>query len=116
MTKSDNYLACIREIETRLKKGGDLIADLGNVTAIIKKRLDFFWVGFYLYRNNQLVLGPFQGTPACVFLPLDNGVCGACATRGETIIVENVHDFPGHIACDPNSKSEIVVPVFECSV
>jgi len=113
MSKSEKYLACIREIEIRLEKGGDLIADLGNVTAIIKKRLDFFWIGFYLFTNNRLVLGPFQGTPACVFLPMDKGVCGACATRRETIIVENVHEFPGHIACDPNSKSEIVVPVFD---
>ena len=113
MSKSEKYLACIREIEIRLEKGGDLISDLGNVTAIIKKRLDFFWIGFYLFTNNRLVLGPFQGTPACVFLPMDKGVCGACATSRETIIVENVHEFPGHIACDPNSKSEIVVPVFD---
>jgi L-methionine (R)-S-oxide reductase len=115
MTKSEKYLACIREIEIRLERGGNLISDLGNVTAILKKRMNFFWVGFYFYHENHLVLGPFQGTPACVFLPTEKGVCGACAKKRETIIVGNVHEFQGHIACDPDSKSEIAVPVLDAS-
>ena len=113
MTKEDKYLACIREIEVRLERGGDLIADLGNVSAILMKRMDFFWIGFYLFRDNHLVLGPFQGTPACVFLSLEKGVCGTCARTKKTLIVDNVDEFPGHVACDSNSKSEIVVPVFD---
>ena len=113
MTKAEKYLASIREIDVRLEKGGDLTADLGNIAAILKKRLDFFWIGFYYVRDDQLVLGPFQGTPACVFLPLGEGVCGTCAVKRETIIVPDVHAFPGHIACDASSQSEIVVPLFD---
>jgi GAF domain-containing protein len=89
------------------------VADLGNVAAVLKKRLGFFWIGFYLLRDHRLVLGPFQGTPACVFLSVGEGVCGRCAERKETILVPDVHGFPGHVACDPNSKSEIVVPLFD---
>lgn len=113
MNKDDKYLACIREIEIRMERGGDLISDLGNVSAVLKKRMDFFWIGFYFFKDNHMVLGPFQGTPACVFLPLEKGVCGTCAKKKETIVVKNVNEFPGHVACDANSKSEIVVPVFD---
>lgn len=113
MTKSDRYLAAAREIDIRLEKGGDPTADLGNVAAVLKKRLDFFWVGFYFLRGDRLVLGPFQGSPACVFLPMGEGVCGTCAAEGETIVVPDVHAFPGHIACDASSRSEIVVPLFD---
>ncbi len=112
MTKEQRYTATIREIEVRLQRGGDLIGDLGNVAAVIKKRLDYFWIGFYFYRENHLVLGPFQGPPACVFLSMDNGVCATCAKERKTIIVPNVDEFPGHVACDRNSKSEISVPLF----
>jgi len=105
MTKTEKYIAAIREIEIRLEKGGDLIADLCNVAAVLKKRLAFFWIGFYLLKNNQLVLGPFQGSPACVFLKIGEGVCGTCADQRDTLIVPDVHQFPGHVACDPNSKS-----------
>ena len=113
MTKEDKYIASVREIEVRLEKGGDLIADLGNIAAILKKRQEYFWVGFYFLKGNQLVLGPFQGTPACVFLMVGQGVCGTCAEKKETILIEDVHAFSGHVACDPNSKSEIVVPLFD---
>jgi len=113
MTKKDKYTASLREIEVRSSKGGDLIADLGNITAVLKKRLGFFWVGFYFLKDNRLVLGPFQGTPACVFLPIGKGVCGTAVSKKETLIVPDVHVFPGHIPCDPNSKSEIVVPLFD---
>jgi len=113
MTKKDKYIAALREIEVRLERGGDLIADLGNVAAVLKKRLDFFWVGFYFYHENHLILGPFQGTPACVFLPVRKGVCGTCAEKKKTILVPDVHKFPEHIPCEANSKSEIVVPLFD---
>ncbi len=113
MTKTEKYIAAVREIEIRLEKGGDFIADLGNVATVLKKRLRFFWVGFYLLKNNQLVLGPFQGSPACVFLTIGEGVCGTCAEQGKTMIVPDVHHFPGHVACDSNSKSEIVIPLFD---
>ncbi|MCK5146031.1 GAF domain-containing protein [bacterium] len=94
-------------------KGGNLIADLGNVAAVLNKRLDYYWVGFYFLQNDRLVLGPFQGTPACVYLDCRKGVCGASADSKETLIVEDVNTFEGHVACDPRSKSEIVVPCFD---
>jgi len=113
MTKEERYTAAIREIEVRMVRGGYLVGDLGNVAAILKKRLDFFWIGFYFFHENHLVLGPFQGTPACVFLSIEKGVCAECAKRKETVLVPDVSAFPGHVACDPNSKSEIAVPVFD---
>lgn len=113
MTKEQQYIAALREIEIRLEKGGDFIADLGIVAAVLKKRLAFFWVGFYFMKEERLVLGPFQGTPACVFLPLGKGVCGTCCERKEAIIAPDVDAFPGHIACDSDSRSEIVVPLFD---
>ncbi len=113
MSKQEQYIASLREIGVRLEKGGDLIGDLGNTAAVLKKRLGFFWVGFYFVNGNRLVLGPFQGTPACVFLPFSKGVCGTCASKKQTIIVPDVRAFSGHIACDPDSRSEIAVPVFD---
>ncbi len=113
MTRDEQYTACLREIRVRLDKGGDAVADLGNVAAVLKKRLGFFWIGFYFVRGGRLVLGPFQGAPACVYLPLGQGVCGSCASKKETIIVPDVHRFEGHIVCDPDSKSEIVVPLLD---
>ncbi len=114
MTKEEKYIACFREIQIRLEKGGNLIADLGNIAAILKKRMDhYYWAGFYFLKIEKLILGPFQGTPACVFLNLETGVCAACVREKQTIIVEDVHQFPGHVACDPHSKSEIVIPVFD---
>jgi L-methionine (R)-S-oxide reductase len=113
LNKADLYKASLREIAVRLEKGGDLIADLGNVAAVLKKRHGFFWVGFYFAEGERLVLGPFQGTPACVYLPFGKGVCGTVALNRKTIVVPDVHAFPGHIACDPASKSEIAVPVLD---
>ena len=78
--------------------------------AVLQKRFDHFWIGVYYLRDSRLVLGPFQGPPACVYLSLDKGVCAACATRNESLLVADVHAFQGHIACDPRSKSEIVIP------
>ncbi|MBN2415818.1 GAF domain-containing protein [bacterium] len=113
MTKADRYTASLRELDIRLAKGGDPIADLGNTAAVLKKRLDYYWIGFYFLRSDRLILGPFQGTPACVFLSLDKGVCAEAVKRQETVIVQDVRDFPGHVACDPKSRSEIVVPCFD---
>jgi L-methionine (R)-S-oxide reductase len=90
----------------------DPIANAANMAALIYHGLpELNWVGFYFARDGELVLGPFQGKPACVRIPWGQGVCGTAASRGETIVVPDVHDFPGHIACDPLSRSELVVPL-----
>ena len=91
----------------------DLVANLANMAAALKEAFGFFWVGFYLKKENQLVLGPFQGPIACTRIAFDKGVCGAAYSRRETIVVPDVEQFPGHIACSSASKSEIVVPVFD---
>jgi GAF domain-containing protein len=89
----------------------DLVANLANVAAVLKEAFDFFWVGFYLVSDGQLVLGPFQGKLACTRIPFDNGVCGHAYTTRKTVIVGDVDAFPGHIACASESRSEIVVPI-----
>lgn len=91
----------------------DLIANLANIAAALKEAFGFFWVGFYLKKDNQLVLGPFQGPVACTRINFDKGVCGAAYSRRETILVPDVNLFPGHIACSSASQSEVVVPVFD---
>lgn len=91
----------------------DLIANLANITAALKEAFGFFWIGFYLSKDNQLVLGPFQGPIACTRINFNKGVCGAAYSRRETILVPDVDQFPGHIACSSASKSEVVVPVFD---
>jgi len=111
--KRDKYIASIREIEVRFAKGGMLTADIGNMLAVLQKRFNHFWIGVYIIQDDQLVLGPFQGPPACVFLSLDTGVCAACIREDKSIVVPDVHDFPGHVACDPRSKSEIVLPLYD---
>ena len=89
-------------------------ANLANASALLFNTLDDInWAGFYLLENNTLVLGPFQGKPACIEIPIGKGVCGTAAAKGETVVVDNVHEFPGHIACDGASNSEIVIPLFE---
>jgi L-methionine (R)-S-oxide reductase len=114
MTKEKNYIAAIREIGIRLQKGGDFYADLCNVTAVLKKHLDHvYWIGFYFLKDSRLVLGPFQGTPACVFIETGKGVCASCVREKRVIIVPDVRTFEGHIACDPVSKSEIAIPCFD---
>ena len=90
----------------------DRTANAANMAALIYHSLpDINWAGFYFRRGRELVLGPFQGKPACVRIPLGKGVCGVAASRAATVLVRDVHDFPGHIACDPNSRSELVVPL-----
>lgn len=90
----------------------DLIANLANIAAALKEAFGFFWVGFYLKKDDELVLGPFQGLLACTRIKFHEGVCGRCYTTKETVIVPDVEAFPGHIACSSASRSEIVLPVF----
>lgn len=90
----------------------DLIANLANMSALLNQAMtDINWVGFYLMKNGRLILGPFQGKPACVEIQVGSGVCGTAVERDEIMLVENVHEFPGHIACDSASNSEIVIPI-----
>lgn len=110
--RAEVYTALYPQIEALVASESDLVANLANVAAALKEAFGFFWVGFYLVKEGQLVLGPFQGPIACTRIPFHKGVCGACYTRQETIIVPDVDQFPGHIACSSASKSEIVVPVF----
>jgi GAF domain-containing protein len=106
------YAEIIPQIESLIAEEPDLIANLANISAVLKEAFGFFWVGFYLKKHDQLVLGPFQGPLACTRIDLDKGVCGAAYTQRETVIVPDVDAFPGHIACSTLSRSEIVVPIF----
>lgn len=108
----NHYQIIHSTLEILLEDAPSVIAKLANMSALLQVYLDDInWVGFYLYENNQLQLGPFQGLPACSTIPLDKGVCGYAARTKKTIIVEDVHQFPGHIACDGASESEIVIPI-----
>lgn len=107
------YNEIVPQIEALVSGESDLIANLANVAAVLKQALGFFWVGFYLAKDGQLVLGPFQGPLACTRINFDQGVCGHAFSTRETVIVPNVDEFPGHIACASDSKSEIVVPIFD---
>ena len=100
------------QIEALVEGETDLIANLANVAAVLKEAFGFFWVGFYLGKGGELVLGPFQGPIACTRIPFNKGVCGHAYTTRETVIVPDVDKFPGHIACASTSRSEIVVPIF----
>jgi L-methionine (R)-S-oxide reductase len=111
-SKEQNYELAIRQLQALLKGESDVIANLSNTSALLNQFLNNInWVGFYLYRNEELVLGPFQGLPACIRIPLHRGVCGKAASQRTTVRVGNVHEFPGHIACDSASQSEIVIPI-----
>jgi GAF domain-containing protein len=106
------YESLVPQISALVGTESDLVANLANVSAALKEAFGFFWVGFYLVKEGQLVLGPFQGPIACTRIHFHKGVCGASYTRQETIIVPDVEQFPGHIACSSASRSEIVLPVF----
>ena len=107
-----NYNELITIIPSLIEDDLHDISILANVSAILNQYMDNInWVGFYLNKNNKLLLGPFQGKVACTTIPFNRGVCGTCATSNKSIIVENVHDFPGHIACDSASLSEICIPI-----
>lgn len=103
------------QIEALISGESDTIANMANIAAVLKEVFGFFWVGFYLVRDDQLVLGPFQGPLACTRIGFDKGVCGHAYTTKQTVIVPNVDEFPGHVACASASRSEIVVPVFDGS-
>lgn len=109
-----DYASIARDLGALLDGERDSIANLANTSALLWERLpELNWVGFYLMRGNGLVVGPFQGKVACVRIAVGEGVCGTSAERRETIVVPDVHAFPGHIACDSASESEIVVPLIE---
>jgi GAF domain-containing protein len=110
-SRAEQYEALFPQIQGLITGENDLTANLANITAAIKEVFGFFWVGFYLVKDNQLVLGPFQGPVACTRIPFHKGVCGHAYTIAETVIVPDVEEFPGHIACASASKSEIVLPV-----
>jgi L-methionine (R)-S-oxide reductase len=107
------YDEILPQIESLVAGERDLVANLANITAVLKEAFGFFWVGFYLKKGNQLVLNAFQGPLACTRIDFDKGVCGHAYTMRETVIVPNVDEFPGHIACSSASKSEIVLPIFD---
>jgi L-methionine (R)-S-oxide reductase len=111
-SKSDRYRELAEQLTALLAGESDPIANAANTAALIYHGLpDLNWAGFYFRRGAELVLGPFQGKPACVRIPIGRGVCGTAAARAATVLVSDVHDFPGHIACDPNSRSELVIPL-----
>ncbi|HQQ95884.1 MAG TPA: GAF domain-containing protein [Cyclobacteriaceae bacterium] len=107
------YQQLIPQLESLTSGEPDLIANLANVVAAIRQTFGFFWIGFYLVRDNELVLGPFQGPIACTRIGLGKGVCGTSWKEKKTIVVPDVNLFPGHIACSSDSKSEIVLPAFK---
>ena len=111
MTKEEKYQALLPQIEGLVAGEPDLIAKMANVAALLHEEFGFWWTGFYRVVGDELVLGPFQGPIACIRIAYGRGVCGTAWQRGETVIVPNVHEFPGHIACSSATNSEIVVPI-----
>lgn len=110
--KETNYLMLTKQLKSLIEDEHHLIAILSNTSALINDHLDQVnWVGFYLIEDNELILGAFQGHPACVHIEIGKGVCGTAVSEDATQRVSDVHQFPGHIACDANSKSEIVIPI-----
>jgi GAF domain-containing protein len=111
-SKPELYASLLLQLRSLLEGERDFIANAANFSSLLYHSLpDLNWAGFYLYKDGELVLGPFQGQPACVRIAIGKGVCGTAAQQRQTILVDNVHDFPGHIACDSASNSEIVVPL-----
>lgn len=114
LPEEEKYKLLIKQAESLLDDGLPLLTNLSNITALLKQTFDkISWVGFYFNRGNILYLGPFQGKTACTTIEFGKGVCGKSIESGETIVVEDVEKFPGHIYCDADSKSEIVVPIIE---
>ena len=111
MTKQERYEALLPQIESLVSGEPDVIARMANVAAVLHEAFGFWWTGFYRVQGNELVLGPFQGPVACTRIPFGRGVCGTAWQRAETVIVPDVHEFAGHIACSSASNSEIVVPL-----
>ena len=115
-TKEEQYISLLPQIKGLLEGEKDLIANLANVAAALKEQFNWFWVGFYLVKDNELVVGPFQGPVACTRIKKGRGVCGTSWAKAETVIVDDVEKFPGHIACSSLSRSEIVVPVIKNNI
>lgn len=111
-TKTEQYTALLPQIKALITGEPDQTANLANITAALKEQFGWLWVGFYLVKNNELVLAPFQGPVACTRIRYGKGVCGAAWEQAKTLVVPDVEAFPGHIACSSLSRSEIVVPVF----
>jgi L-methionine (R)-S-oxide reductase len=111
--KKERYESLLPQLKALVAGENDVIANLANIIAALKYSMDFFWVGVYFVKGSELVLGPFQGPVACVRISKGKGVCGTAWQRRETVIVKNVDEFPGHIACSAESKSEIVIPFFK---
>lgn len=112
-TKQEKYEQLLPIIHALIEGESDVIANLANTTAALKQGFDFFWVGFYLVKADELVLGPFQGPIACTRIKKGRGVCGSAWEKKQAILVPNVDEFPGHIACSSDSKSEIVIPLIK---
>jgi len=110
-TKEEQYESLLPQIKGLLEGEQDLVANLANVAAALKEQFGWLWVGFYLVKNNELVLGPFQGPVACTRIKKGKGVCGTSWSKAETLIIPDVEKFPAHIACSSLSRSEIVVPI-----
>ena len=119
MTKAEIYRETGREIEAVLEGETNMVARMATLSCLLHQAFDhYFWTGFYVVdpeKTEELVIGPYQGTLGCLRIPFSRGVCGAAARTGEVQIVKDVHDFPGHIACDVRSQSEIVIPVYDKS-
>ena len=113
VNKKERYQTLLPQIKALVAGEPDQIANLSNIATALKQTMDFFWVGFYFVKENQLVLGPFQGPIACTRIDFGKGVCGAAWKEKRTIVVPDVEKFPGHIACNSASKSEIVLPAFK---
>lgn len=112
-SKKERYDELVPQVKALVADEPDLVANLSNVVAALRQTMNFFWVGFYLVKDQQLVLGPFQGPIACTRIDFGKGVCGTCWKEARTILVPDVDQFPGHIACSSDSKSEIVLPVIK---
>ena len=109
--RESTYQSLMSQVEALISDESDLVANLANVTAVLKQAFQFFWVGFYLVKDEELVLGPFQGTLACTRIDLGKGVCGTAWAEKQSQLVPDVDAFPGHIACSSESRSEVVVPI-----
>jgi L-methionine (R)-S-oxide reductase len=112
-SKETRYQSLVPQIEALISGESDAVANLANIAAALRQTFNFFWVGFYIIKNNELVLGPFQGPIACTRIAFGKGVCGASWKEKKVMLVPNVDEFPGHIACSSDSKSEIVLPAFK---
>jgi GAF domain-containing protein len=113
MKKKEQYALLLKQVQGLLEGESDRVANMANVAAVLHEAFGFWWTGFYLVQGRELVLGPFQGPVACTRIPFGRGVCGTAWQQGKTVVVPDVEEFPGHIACSSASRSEIVVPVIK---